>query len=194
MKATDDPWAVDSAAIQFVWPLWAAIAGGSSYALIWLLVGQPALHLHAWFLPIGLVAGVVAALLGPPRQRWTRVLTGISSGWLAGLSASIVATVGLWLTGDTPNLAVRAVVANLTVMAFVGGVSLLILRTYRPHRRLADEVLAQIPSPAATWRRPRKTTVRCRDGTTHSVVILEGGYLALFSRVQAVDVTAIEED
>jgi hypothetical protein len=191
VRDAEDEWSADAVVFHHLWPLWAAAAGGAGYALVWMLIGRPHVHLRGWFLPVGVVMGVVAAIAGPPARRWPRVLMGISVGWLASASATVVAAIGLRVAGNVDTLAIGALVSNLLIIAVIAGGTMLRVVIYQADRRLSDSLLAQIPSPAATRRKPRKVTVRSRDGTTHTVTVIQGGFLALRSPIRAADVVAI---
>jgi hypothetical protein len=177
--ASVDPWSADGLALRHPWPVWVAVGIGSSYALVWLSLGRPSLHVTRWVLPIGLVVGVVWALVGPNNRRGQRFALSAGFALLVLCSYGLVAGVGELLLGtDRAGRLVVGVLVDVAAVAFFGGAMLVTAKVRAPGRRLPDPILAQLGRPAASRRKPRKVTVRCRDGSQHDIVVVEGGFVA----------------
>jgi len=176
--ASVDPWNADGLAPRHLWPIWVAVAIGSAYALIWLSVGRPNHQLTLWVFPIGLVVGLVWARNGPNDRRRERFWLSVFVAILVVCSSGLVAGVGTLLLGTERAVAVAVdVLIDVAVLTMVGGVMWLEARTRVPGRRLPDPILAQLGRPAASRWKPRRVTVRCRDGSHHDIVVVEGGFV-----------------
>jgi len=174
-----DPWSADGLVLRHPWPIWVAVGIGSVYALGWLSLGRPNLHLTRWVLPIGLVVGVVWALVSPNNRRDQRFALSVGVALLMLCSSGLVAGVGELLLGtDRAGTVTVGVLVDLAALALFGGAMLLTARMRAPGRRLPEPVLARLGRPAASRRKPRKVTVRCRDGSQHDIVVVEGGFVA----------------
>lgn len=187
-----DPWSPDAGLRARSWQVFAAAGIGGAYSLLWLLLGQPDVHLSQFFLPSSWVAAGVAALTGSPDRRWARAAPWLTAGIVALAACKLVALTGLIVIGgESLGTQLGRAVLFVVTLVFFGGGWLNIARLSVPSRRLAQGLLDQIPPPAATLRHPRKVTVQMRSGHVDELTLVAGGYIARPRGVDPADVVGI---
>jgi hypothetical protein len=175
-----DPWSTKGLPFTRAWPLYAGVAAGAAFGVLWLLLDRPPVSFLAILVLAGAIAGAIAAAVAPSNERSARFLDIAYPIMLAGVASEFFGAIGLIVTGnDQGGQAINETYVYFFVMVFFVGFPLLIAKVFQsPKRRLPDSVLAQIGDPYPTRRSPRVVTVRAEDGTTHRVSVLRGGFLA----------------
>lgn len=191
----DDPWSTDAGVHARTWHFFAAFGVGAAYALTWLALGQPKVHLSQFILPASLVVGGIVALTGPSARRLVRAAPWFMAGFVALAASRLVTIAGLVITGDQTLGSNAGQVAIFGFgLLFFGGGWLNIARLTTPSRRLDQTLLDQIPPPAATRRQPRTVMVNTNDGRSVEVTLMQGGYLVRPRHVAASDIIGIAID